>query len=117
MLNLYFDAKLMKMFYCLPQTLKSAKRSDWNNLFAPIHLSSGILSHADQVFEKGSSKTEDDKERDALFKKVGQLQLENDFTKTAIPAFSAFIPLFTSNPVTFIKVNLLNMMSKFTQCF
>lgn len=43
-----------------------------------------FLSHADQVFEKGSSKTDDDKERDALFKKVGQLQLENDFLKKVL---------------------------------
>ena len=33
------------------------------------------------MFERGGSKTEDDKEKDALFKKVGQLQLEVDFLK------------------------------------
>ena len=45
---------------------------------------SQFLSNANVVLEKGSSKTEDDKEKDALFKKVGQLQLENDFLKKAL---------------------------------
>jgi transposase len=43
-----------------------------------------FLSQADQVFERGASKTEDDKEKDALFKKVGQLQLEVDFLKKVL---------------------------------
>ncbi len=43
-----------------------------------------FLSQADQVFERGGSKTEDDKEKDALFKKVGQLQLEVDFLKKVL---------------------------------
>lgn len=42
---------------------------------------SQFLSNASTVFEKGASKNDDDKEKDALFKKVGQLQLENDFLK------------------------------------
>ena len=46
--------------------------STWKNLF---------LTNADVVFEKGTSRTEDDKEKDALFKKVGQLQLKVDFLK------------------------------------
>ena len=45
---------------------------------------SQILSNADVVFEKGTSRTEDDKEKDALFKKVGQLQLEVDFLKKVL---------------------------------
>jgi transposase len=45
---------------------------------------SQFLSNASTVFEKGVSKTEDDKEKDALFKKVGQLQLENDFLKKVL---------------------------------
>ncbi len=43
-----------------------------------------FLSGARTVFEKGVSKTEDDKEKEALFKKVGQLQLENDFLKKVL---------------------------------
>ena len=43
-----------------------------------------FLSNADVVFEKGTSRTEDDKEKDALFKKVGQLQLEVDFLKKVL---------------------------------
>ncbi len=43
-----------------------------------------FLSQADLVFERGASKTEDDKEKDDLFKKVGQLQLEVDFLKKVL---------------------------------
>lgn len=43
-----------------------------------------FLSNADAVFEKGISRKEEDKEKDALFKKVGQLQLENDFLKKVL---------------------------------
>jgi transposase len=42
---------------------------------------SQFLSNASSIFEKRASKTDDGKEKDALFKKVGQLQLENDFLK------------------------------------
>ena len=45
---------------------------------------SQFLSNVSTVFEKGASKTEDDKEKDALFKKVGQLQIENDFLKKVL---------------------------------
>ena len=45
---------------------------------------SQFLSNASTVFEKGASKTEDDKEKDTLFKKVGQLQIENDFLKKVL---------------------------------
>ncbi len=45
---------------------------------------SQFLSNASTVFEKGASKNDDDKEKDALFKKVGQLQLENDFLKKVL---------------------------------
>jgi transposase len=45
---------------------------------------SQFLSNANVVFEKGVQKSEDDKEKDALFKKVGQLQLENDFLKKVL---------------------------------
>ena len=44
---------------------------------------SQFLSNASTVFEKGASKTEDE-EKDALFKKVGQLQIENDFLKKVL---------------------------------
>lgn len=42
---------------------------------------SQFISNADVVFERGPSGSEDDKENDALFKKVGQFQLEVDFLK------------------------------------
>lgn len=45
---------------------------------------SQFLSNASTVFEKGVSTTEEDKEKDALFKKVGQLQIENDFLKKVL---------------------------------
>lgn len=45
---------------------------------------SQFLSNAGAVFEKGSSQVEEDKEKDALFKKVGQLQLEVDFLKKVL---------------------------------
>ncbi|MDD4591308.1 MAG: transposase [Parabacteroides sp.] len=45
---------------------------------------SQFLSNASTVFEKVASKNDDDKDKDALFKKVGQLQLENDFLKKVL---------------------------------
>ena len=45
---------------------------------------SQFISNVDVVFEKGPSRSEDDKEKDALFKKVGQLQLEVDFLKKVL---------------------------------
>jgi transposase len=42
---------------------------------------SQFLSNAEAAFERGISKTGDDREKDALFKKVGQLELEIDFLK------------------------------------
>ncbi len=45
---------------------------------------SQFLSNASTIFEKGASKNDDDKEKDALFKKVGQLQLENDLLKKVL---------------------------------
>ena len=45
---------------------------------------SQFVSNASSIFEKGISKVEDDKEKDALFKKVGQLQLEIDFLKKVL---------------------------------
>jgi transposase len=45
---------------------------------------SQFLANATSVFEKGITKTDDEKEKDALFKKVGQLQIENDFLKKVL---------------------------------
>jgi transposase len=45
---------------------------------------SQFLANANSVFEKGITKTDDEKEKDALFKKVGQLQIENDFLKKVL---------------------------------
>lgn len=45
---------------------------------------SQFLANANSVFEKGVTKTDDEKEKDALFKKVGQLQVENDFLKKVL---------------------------------
>ena len=43
-----------------------------------------FLSGANSVFEKGSVKDETEKEKAELFKKVGQLQMENDFLKKVL---------------------------------
>lgn len=43
-----------------------------------------LLARANSVFEKGVTKPDDDKEKNELFKKVGQLQLENDFLKKVL---------------------------------
>ncbi len=40
-----------------------------------------FLSNASSVFEKGIDKSDDEKEKTDLFKKVGQLQMEVDFLK------------------------------------
>jgi transposase len=45
---------------------------------------SQFLANAISVFEKGVAKSDDEKEKDALFKKVGQLQIENDFLKKVL---------------------------------
>ncbi|MFC2086704.1 transposase [Bacteroidota bacterium] len=46
---------------------------------------SQFLANAKSIFEKGiSSKSDDTKEKDELFKKVGQLQIENDFLKKVL---------------------------------
>ena len=45
---------------------------------------SQFLANANSVFEKGIKKTDDEKEKDELFKKVGQLQVENDFLKKVL---------------------------------
>jgi len=59
----------------LKYELHPSQLSTWKSQF---------LSNADVVFEKGAPKTEEDKEKDALFKKVGQLQLEVDFLKKVL---------------------------------
>ena len=43
-----------------------------------------FLARANSVFEKGATKPDDEKEKDELFKKVGQLQIENDFLKKVL---------------------------------
>ena len=43
-----------------------------------------FLSNANSVFEKGLTKSDDEKEKEELFKKVGQLQIENDFLKKVL---------------------------------
>jgi transposase len=45
---------------------------------------SQFLANANSVFEKGLIKTDNEKEKDELFKKVGQLQVENDFLKKVL---------------------------------
>lgn len=45
---------------------------------------SQFLSKANIIFEKGVAKADDEKEKDELFKKVGQLQIENDFLKKVL---------------------------------
>jgi len=43
-----------------------------------------FLSSASSVFEKGIDKSDDEKEKTDLFKKVGQLQMEVDFLKKVL---------------------------------
>jgi len=43
-----------------------------------------FLSGASSIFENGSGKDDTEKERDELFKKVGQLQMEVDFLKKVL---------------------------------
>lgn len=45
---------------------------------------SQFLAHANTVFEKGIVKDDSEKEKTELFKKVGQLQMENDFLKKVL---------------------------------
>jgi len=45
---------------------------------------SQFLANANVVFEKGVHQSSDEKEKDYLFKKVGQLQIENDFLKKVL---------------------------------
>ena len=45
---------------------------------------SQFLSGASSIFEKGHVKNDDEKEKTALFKKVGQLQMEVDFLKKVL---------------------------------
>jgi len=45
---------------------------------------SQFLANASIVFEKGVAKSDGEKEKDELFKKVGQLQIENDFLKKVL---------------------------------
>jgi len=43
-----------------------------------------FLSRASEVFEKGKSSGDPEKEKSELFKKVGQLQMEVDFLKKVL---------------------------------
>jgi transposase len=43
-----------------------------------------FLSNANEIFETGIDKGDDEKEKAALFKKVGQLQMEVDFLKKVL---------------------------------
>ena len=45
---------------------------------------SQFLANANIIFEKGVTKSDEEKEKDELFKKVGQLQIENDFLKKVL---------------------------------
>lgn len=45
---------------------------------------SQFLSSASSVFEKGVDKSDEEKEKMELFKKVGQLQMEVDFLKKVL---------------------------------
>jgi transposase len=45
---------------------------------------SQFLSSANSVFEKGVVKSDDEKEKTELYKKVGQLQMEVDFLKKVL---------------------------------
>ncbi len=43
-----------------------------------------FLSRANSIFEKGAAKSDDDKEKAELFKKVGELQMQVDFLKKVL---------------------------------
>jgi transposase len=43
-----------------------------------------FLSRASEIFEKGKSSKDPEKEKSELFKKVGQLQMEVDFLKKVL---------------------------------
>jgi transposase len=43
-----------------------------------------FLKGAIGIFEKGVKVTDDSKEKEDLFKKIGQLQIENDFLKKVL---------------------------------
>jgi len=43
-----------------------------------------FLNNAKSIFEKGASRNDEEKERNELFKKIGQLQIENDFLKKVL---------------------------------
>lgn len=45
---------------------------------------SQFLANANSVFEKGVLKSDDEREKDELYKKVGRLQVENDFLKKVL---------------------------------
>lgn len=45
---------------------------------------SQFLSRANSVFEKGRVEKDDEKEKTELYKKAGQLQMENDFLKKVL---------------------------------
>ena len=49
--------------------------STWKNQF---------IAKANIVFDKGVLKSDDEKEKNELYKKVGQLQIENDFLKKVL---------------------------------
>ncbi len=51
---------------------------------------SQFLANVNSIFEKGISKNDDKRERDELFKKVGQLQIENDFLKKSTRGIAGF---------------------------
>ena len=55
--------------------LHSNQISTWKGQF---------LKNAKSVFEKGVSKNDEEKEKSELFKKIGQLQIENDFLKKVL---------------------------------
>lgn len=43
-----------------------------------------FLSRANSIFEKGAAKSDDDREKAELFKKVGELQMQVDFLKKVL---------------------------------
>jgi transposase len=45
---------------------------------------SQFLNGASSVFERGTKQDDSEKEKTELFKKVGQLQMENDFLKKVL---------------------------------
>ena len=76
---------LLAIFFCISLFISNSAYSQGSlQSYVKVRVKMCIRDSASSVFEKGVSKSDDEREKDALFKKVGQLQLENDFLKKVL---------------------------------